>query len=807
MKNIYLRSINGLLAVLFLFTLVTIPAPVFAATKAGVNPGSIFYAFDILLEKADLAFTFNKEKRVQKIITNTGERLAEAEDAAVEGKPDAVEKAMSGYQEGISSAIVEAKNINDKEKTKKLLSGISDNVSKQQDVLTAVYDKVPEASKDAVKKAIAISVLEQEKATEEIVSIQADISSDNQEGEAPKLQKETEKINIVENQEKDKDKKEIEVAPKPEKDIKAIIVPKVTEIIVPSTQKQVQSNSDTASGDSMHQSASSKKGMGGGGMSMGVITSGAHPVNPTTPATPATPSTNNNSAIPATPAIPANPSQSYFSSISSLSFAPSNSSSFSSLSSSSSVGSSSSSSVASSSSSSSIATSTPPIANDNLGPWITNLSILPTSINPGDLVTFTTTAEDPNGIGSIVVDIKYPPCTCYDSDYYLRPNFNFSGATSGTQTFTETIDHGTSPTILGDYEIVTIRAVDSFGNLSTYYPNGTVTNAKQGTHTLTIPVIKVSVPVQSSSSSSSSSVSSSSSSASSASSSSSSSLSVPQFILKWGTLGTGDGQFKDPWRVAIDNSGNVYVADATNYRIQKFTPAGIFITKWGLEGTGNGQFDLPRGITVDNGGNVYVSDRNNNRIQKFDANGAFLSAFGNYGTANGQFNHPAGIALDTSGNLYVVDADNHRIQKFDSNGIFILKWGIYGSENGQFNTPRGIAIDLNNNVFIADTDSHRIQKFTSDGVFVTKWGSLGQYSDGTFTFPEDVAVDMAGNVYVTGRDDHRVQKFTNDGVFVAKLGGYGTGDGQFQYPEGIAVDGAGNIYIGDRSNHRIQKFK
>lgn len=727
MKNIFLRGISGSFAVLFFLVTVTIPAPTFAATKGGVNPGSIFYTFDILFEKADLAFTFNKEKRVQKIIANTEERLAEAEEAVAEDKPDIAEKAIAKYQEGISSAVLEAKDIDDKEKSKETLSGIGDNVSKHQEVLTSVYNSAPEASKESVEKAIAISVTEQEKIKEEldqvIISLQVDEDS-------VKAQNETEKIIVVENQSK-----------------------KEKENIVPSEQKQVQSNSATISTDitSKPASVSSKISSRGGGGSGGVAMSGPRPVNPAIPATPATPATNNNPAIPATPAIPANPIWKSSSSSNSVSSFFSSSSIYSS----SSV-SSSSSSMATSSSSSSVATSSssaissaPPVANDNLGPWITNLSILPTSINPGGLVAFTVTAEDSNGIGSIVVDIKYP-----NSNYYLRPNFNFSGATSGTQTFTETIDHGISPTILGDYIIVTIRAVDSLGNLSTYYPNGTITGAKQGTHALTIPVINVSEPVQASSSSSSSF-----SSASSISSSSSSSLSVPQFILKWGTLGVADGQFKDPWRVAIDSSGNVYVAD-----------------------------------------------RNNNRIQKFDANGAFLSVFGNYGAGNGQFNHPAGLALDSNMNLYVVDADNHRIQKFDSNGNFILKWGIYGSENGQFNTPRGVAIDSNNNVFIADTDSHRIQKFTSNGVFITKWGSLGQYSDGTFTFPEDVAVDISGNVYVTGRDDHRVQKFTNDGVFVAKWGSYGTGDGQFQHPEGIAVDRADNIYIGDRSNHRIQKF-
>src|SRR3989344_6469379 len=527
MKNKILRGANSLLAVLFLFTFVATPYFTFAATKGGAKPGDTFYALDIFFEKADLAFTFNKEKRVQKIIANSEERLAEADDAAVEGKPDVMEKAMSGYQEGISLAIDEAKKINDKEKTKELLSGIGDSVSKHKDVLTAVYDSAPKESKESAEKAIAINTLEQEKVAEEIIAVQSDVAPTQTEEVIEKSQKEQEKNPTAQKQDKD-----------------VIIGNKTMIIVSDSASKQTQPNLEANKENitpKLTSSASSKTA--GGGWNIGVVTSRARPVIPATPAIPATPPTNNTPVIPAIPATPASPNQS------------SSSVSFSSSSFSASFSSSVSSSVGTSSSSSSIATSTPPVTNDNFGPWITNLSITPTDINPGGLVTFTVSAEDPNGIGSIVVDIKYPPCSCHDSDYYLRPNFNFSGANSGTQTFTETIDHGTSPTILGDYIITTIRAVDSHGNLSTYYPNGTVSNAKQETHTLTIPVIKVSEPIMSSSSSQSSSISSSASSSSSSSSivsssssssvsssQSSSAVSTPQFILKWGTLGAGDGQ-------------------------------------------------------------------------------------------------------------------------------------------------------------------------------------------------------------------------------------------------------------------------
>jgi DNA-binding beta-propeller fold protein YncE len=90
------------------------------------------------------------------------------------------------------------------------------------------------------------------------------------------------------------------------------------------------------------------------------------------------------------------------------------------------------------------------------------------------------------------------------------------------------------------------------------------------------------------------------------------------FLTKWGSQGTGDGQFLfSESGIGADVSGNVYVADSDNHRIQKFDGDGTFLTKWGSQGTGDGQFHSPKAVAVDAGGNVYVADWGNNRIQKF----------------------------------------------------------------------------------------------------------------------------------------------------------------------------------------------
>jgi DNA-binding beta-propeller fold protein YncE len=94
-----------------------------------------------------------------------------------------------------------------------------------------------------------------------------------------------------------------------------------------------------------------------------------------------------------------------------------------------------------------------------------------------------------------------------------------------------------------------------------------------------------------------------------------------------------------PSGIAIDSSGNAYVADFGNNRIQKFDLSGTFLGKWGINGGGDGQFRDPRGIAVDSSGNVYVADSGNNRIQKFTSTGSFVTKWGGYGTGDGQFNY------------------------------------------------------------------------------------------------------------------------------------------------------------------------
>lgn len=260
-----------------------------------------------------------------------------------------------------------------------------------------------------------------------------------------------------------------------------------------------------------------------------------------------------------------------------------------------------------------------------------------------------------------------------------------------------------------------------------------------------------------------------------------------------------------PYGVAVDSSGNVYVTDSLNHQIQKFDSDGNLLMKWGSSGSGDGQFIFPMGIAIDGSDNVYVSDSNNFRIQKFNSMGSFLAKWGSEGAGDGEFTSPYGIAVGSDGNVYVSDNFAGQIQKFNSDGIYQAKWGSPGNGDGQFGWVGGVAVDDSDNVYVVDIDNNRIQKFNSNGNFLAKWGSSGS-GDGQFSLPYGVAVDGSGNAYVADYSNHRIQKFDSSGNYLAKWGSAGTGDGKFNSPYGIAVDSIGNVYVADTCNNRIQKM-
>ncbi len=279
----------------------------------------------------------------------------------------------------------------------------------------------------------------------------------------------------------------------------------------------------------------------------------------------------------------------------------------------------------------------------------------------------------------------------------------------------------------------------------------------------------------------------------------------PTFVMSFGTSGSGDGQFDRAAGLAVDSSGNIWVSDTYNHRVQKFSSSGTYLSQFGSYGPGNGQLIKPFGIAFDSAGNIYVADVFNHRIQKFSSSGTYLSQFGSYGTGNGQFDHPQNIAFDSADNIYVADVFNHRIQKFSSSGTYLSQFGSYGTGNGQFDHPQNIAFDSADNIYVADVFNHRIQKFSSSGTYLSQFGTSGS-GNGQFNGPSGIDVDNSGNIFVVDIENYRVQKFSSSGSYLSQFGGYGTDSGQLNHPIGIAIDNSDNIYVVDSENNRIQKF-
>ncbi|HEY0604790.1 MAG TPA: clostripain-related cysteine peptidase [Herpetosiphonaceae bacterium] len=278
-----------------------------------------------------------------------------------------------------------------------------------------------------------------------------------------------------------------------------------------------------------------------------------------------------------------------------------------------------------------------------------------------------------------------------------------------------------------------------------------------------------------------------------------------QLLRRWGSLGNLPGQLSDPRGLTIDRHDNVYIADTYNARIQKFSSGGTWLATWGSPGHANGQFDSPRDVVVDRSGNIYVADTYNYRIQKLDSAGRWLATWNDPQPADGQQWTPRSLAIDSAGHVYAAFSSQDRIQKLGAAGELLTEWGRRGNANGQFWYPRGIAVDGSDNVYVADSNHDRIQKFTSAGAWLATWGTPGQ-ANGQVSNPRGIAVDGSGNVYVADTNNARIQKFTSAGVWLRAWGSLGRANGQLWDPRGIAVDGNHNVYIVDTSSDRVQKF-
>ena len=331
---------------------------------------------------------------------------------------------------------------------------------------------------------------------------------------------------------------------------------------------------------------------------------------------------------------------------------------------------------------------------------------------------------------------------------------------------------------------------------------------------------------------------------------------VPTYQFSWGSAGTSPGQFNQPEGIAIDGNGNVYVAESTNNRVQKFDATG----NWIAQLTG---FSQPMGVAVGPDNSLYVLDIGgffgSGRVFKFDAGGHQTNEWGagfsatavavddsdhvyvvtrpdtmyvvekytsvgavlkkwRYGRSQDLTFVPNAITVDTNFNVFAIDFGHELVQEFNTVGVPIRAWGGVGTGNGQFETPHGVVADAFGNVYVSDWSMNRVQIFDPAGSYLGQWGTFtpNPMPGGSgpalvgFYQPQGIALSPQGDVYVAEWGARRVSRFSGAGLALVSGVGvkvYTWGAGLVQQPFGAAAGGPGDdIFVADTGNNRIDNF-
>jgi sugar lactone lactonase YvrE len=325
-----------------------------------------------------------------------------------------------------------------------------------------------------------------------------------------------------------------------------------------------------------------------------------------------------------------------------------------------------------------------------------------------------------------------------------------------------------------------------------------------------------------------------------------------------GTAGyLGDGgpatsaELNGPYGLAIDNAGNLYIADPANNRVRKVALGTGIISTFAGNGTAgysgdNGpatsaELKVPVGMALDGAGNLYIADEGNSVIRKVNASGTITTMAGNntvgYSGDNGlatsaSLYAPSGVAVDNSGNLYIADTGNNRIREVAAaTGIITTIAGTgtagYSGDNGAavsatLNKPSAVVEGSTGNLYVLDTGNNVVRLVNTTGTITTIAGNGtagysgddGPATGATLHTPYGLNIDSSGNLYIADSANNVVRMVSTAGI-ISTIAGNGTagysGDNgaaisaTLDNPQGVTVDNQGNVYISDQSNNRVRE--
>ena len=304
-----------------------------------------------------------------------------------------------------------------------------------------------------------------------------------------------------------------------------------------------------------------------------------------------------------------------------------------------------------------------------------------------------------------------------------------------------------------------------------------------------------------------------------------------------------------PTAVTMDASENAFIADEQNSVVRKVTPDGIITTvagngTAGYSGDGNqatnATLAYPDGVALDASGNLFIADSGNNVIRKVDPNGIITTIAGNGSpgysgdggpATNASLNYPEGVALDLSGNLFIADWANNVIRKVDGNNVISTVAGNgspgYSGDGGpatnaSISGAYSVTVGTSGQLYSSDTSNQRIREVDTNGVMTTAAGDggIGYYGDGalavaaTLNYPATVASDGSGNLFFADQQNNVIRKIDTAG-FITTVAGSGAtgyaGDGgaatmaSLDGPYGVGMDIWGNLFVADSFNNRVRE--